>query len=70
MYSGLFFQSERCELNRQIRADNRLLCRLKTELQKIAEAVKTSIPKIAKAMELIFSIFLISKNLVIHSSGA
>ena len=27
--------SERCELNRQIRADNRLLRRLKTELQKI-----------------------------------
>lgn len=43
--------SERCELKRQIRADNRFLRRLKMELQKIAEAVKTSIPKIAKAME-------------------
>ena len=53
--------SERCELNRQIRADNRLLRRLKTELQKIKEAVKTSIPKIAKAMELIFTDLIINR---------
>ena len=53
--------SERCELNRQIRADNRLLRRLKMELQKIAEAVKTSIPKIAKAMEHIFANQIISR---------
>ena len=53
--------SERCELNRQIRADNRLLHRLKAELQKIAEAVKTSIPKIAKAMEHIFTNLIISR---------
>ncbi|MDE7479150.1 MAG: MobA/MobL family protein [Lachnospiraceae bacterium] len=52
--------SERCELNRQIRADNRTLRRLKTELQKIAEAVKTSIPKIAKAMEHIFMNLIIN----------
>ena len=53
--------SERCELNRQIRADNRLLRKLKMELQKIAEAVKTSIPKIAKAMEHIFANLIISR---------
>lgn len=53
--------SERCELNRQIRADNRLLRRLKTELQEIAGAVKTSIPKIAKAMELIFTNLIINR---------
>ena len=53
--------SERCELNRQIRADNRLLRRLKMQLQKIAEAVKTSIPKIAKAMEHIFANLIISR---------
>lgn len=53
--------SERCELNRQIRADNRLLRRLKAELQKIAEAVKTSIPKIAKAMELIFANLIVDR---------
>ncbi len=53
--------SERCELNRQIRADNRLLHRLKAELQKIAEAVRTSIPKIAKAMEHIFANLIISR---------
>ena len=53
--------SERCELNRQIRADNRLLRRMKMELQKIAEAVKTSIPKIAKSMEHIFANLIISR---------
>ena len=53
--------SERCELNRQIRADNRLLRKLKMELQKIAEAVRTSIPKIAKAMEHIFANLIISR---------
>ena len=53
--------SERCELNRQIRADNRLLRRLKMELQKIAKAVKTSIPKIARAMEHIFMNLIINR---------
>lgn len=53
--------SERCEINRQIRADNRLLRRLKTELKKITESVKTSIPKIAKAMELIFTNLIINR---------
>ncbi len=53
--------SERCELNRQIRADNRLLRRLKMELQKITDAVKVSIPKIAKAMEHIFMNLIINR---------
>ena len=51
---------ERCELNRQIRADNRLLRRLKAELQKIVTITRTPIPKTAKTMELIFS------NLIIY----
>ena len=45
---------ERCELNRQIKIDNRLLRRLRAELQKIVTATSASIPKTAKTMELIF----------------
>ena len=52
--------SERCELNRQIRYDNRILRRLKMELQKITEAVTVSIPKIVKAMEHIFMNLIIN----------
>jgi len=53
--------SERCELNRQIRYDNRILRRLKMKLQKITEVVKVSIPKIAKAMEHIFTNLIINR---------
>lgn len=53
--------SERCELNRQIKADNRLLGKLKSEFQKLSDAVKTSIPKIARAMELLFTNLIVSR---------
>lgn len=51
---------DRCELNRQIKADNVLLRRLRAELQKIITAARTPISKTAKTMELIFF------NLVIY----
>ena len=43
--------SDRCELNRQIKADNALLRQLKAELQKLAAIVAKTIPAIAEAME-------------------
>lgn len=43
--------SERCELNRQIRADNKLLRELKKQVQKLMKAVKENIPAIASALE-------------------
>ena len=43
--------SERCELNRQIRADNALLRELKSLFKKLMDAVKNTIPAIAEAME-------------------
>ena len=43
--------SDRCELNRQIKADNALLRQLKVELQKLAAAVAKTIPAIAEALE-------------------
>lgn len=43
--------SDRCKLNRQIKADNALLCQLKAELQKLAAVVAKTIPAIAEALE-------------------
>ena len=43
--------SDRCELNRQIKADNALLRELKAAVKKLGQAVKNTIPAIAKAME-------------------
>ena len=43
--------SDRCELNRQIRADNALLRELKNQVKKLTDAVKNTIPAIAEAME-------------------
>lgn len=43
--------SDRCELNRQIRADNKLLRELKKQVQKLMKAVKENIPALASALE-------------------
>lgn len=43
--------SDRCELNRQIKADNILLRELKAQVKKLMRAVKNTIPAIAEAME-------------------
>ena len=43
--------SDRCELNRQIKADNALLRELKAAVKKLGQAVKNTIPVIAEAME-------------------
>ena len=43
--------SDRCELNRQIKADNALLRELKAAVKKLGQAVKNTIPAIAEAME-------------------
>ncbi len=45
------FISDRCEMNRQIKADNKLLRVLKAQIKKLAEAVIQSIPVMAEAME-------------------
>lgn len=43
--------SDRCEINRQIKADNALLRELKAAVKKQGQAVKNTIPVIAEAME-------------------
>ena len=43
--------SDRCEINRQIKADNALLRELKATVKKLMQAVKVSVPALAEAME-------------------
>ncbi len=43
--------SDRCEINRQIKADNALLRELKATVKKLTDAVKNTLPAIADAME-------------------
>ena len=43
--------SDRCELNRQIKRDNALLRELKAQVKKLMQAVKSTIPALAEAME-------------------
>ena len=43
--------SDRCELNRQIKADNALLRELRGQVKKLAQAVRNTLPALAEAME-------------------
>ena len=45
------FVAERCEINRQIKADNALLRELKAAMRKISQTVKNTLPALAEAME-------------------
>ena len=51
--------SDRCEINRQIKADNALLRELKATVKKLMQAVKNTVPAIAEAMEKMRSSMLI-----------
>lgn len=43
--------SDRCEINRQIKADNAMLSELKAAVKKLMQAVRNTLPAIAEAME-------------------
>jgi len=45
------FVSDRCELNRQIRADNALMRQLKDTIKKLTDALVTTLADMARAME-------------------
>ena len=51
--------SDRCELNRQIKADNTLLRELKAEIKKLAALVARTVPAIAEGLEKLRSHVLI-----------
>ena len=55
--------SDRCELNRQIRADNAFIRTLKATIAKLKDAVESTIPAIAAAME------AIRQNIIVFNYG-
>ncbi len=59
--------SERCELNRQIKADNRLLKELKTQVKKLAEAATNTIPAIAEKLENVRTHMVILQYHLLHN---
>ncbi len=58
--------SDRCELNRQIKADNALLRELKSLVKKLMDAVKNTVPAIAEAMETVRQKMIVFKYQLLH----
>ncbi len=58
--------SDRCELNRQIQADNALLRALKAQVKKLTEFVKGGVAAIAEAMENLRQKMIIFRYQVLH----
>ena len=58
--------SDRCELNRQIKADNALLRELKLLVKKLVDAVKNTVPAIAEAMETVRQKMIIFRYHLLH----
>ena len=61
------FIADRCELNRQIKADNKLLRELRSAFEKIAKAVKNTVPALAEAMETVRRNMLIFRYQILHT---
>ena len=59
--------ADRCEINRQIRADNKMLRELKAKVAKLAEAVEKSIPIIAETMETIRNHMIFTQYHLLHN---
>ncbi len=59
--------ADHCEINRQIRADNQMLRELKTQVSKLAQAVKNSIPVIAETMETIRNHMIFTQYHLLHN---
>ena len=64
------FIADRCELNRQIKADNKLLRELRSAFEKIAQAVKNTLPALASAMETLRRNMLIFRYQILHTKAS
>ena len=58
--------SERCEINRQIKADNALLRELKATVKKLMQAVKNTLPTMAEKMETLRQNMIIYRYQLLH----
>ena len=61
--------SDRCELNRQIKADNLLLRTLKAQVRKLLSVVKNTVIGIARALETVRKNLLIFRYHILHSGA-
>ena len=59
--------ADRCEVNRQIKADNALLRELKSALAKISQAVKNTVPTLAEAMESLREKVIVISYHILHT---
>ena len=59
--------ADRCEINRQIRADNKMLRELKAQVKKFAQAVEKSIPVIAETLEAIRNHMIFTQYHLLHT---
>ena len=59
--------TDRCEINRQIRADNKMLRELKAKVAKLAEAVEKSVPIIAETLEAIRNHMIFTQYHLLHN---
>ena len=59
--------ADRCEINRQIRADNKMLRDLKAKVAKLAEAVEKSVPIIAETLEAIRNHMIFTQYHLLHN---
>lgn len=58
--------SDRCEFNRQIKADNALLRELKAAVKALMQAVKNTVPAVAEVMEKLRGKMIILKYQLLH----
>ena len=61
------FVSDRCEINRQIRADNALIRELKVLIAKLMQAVKMTLAELARAMEQVRQDIIVFTYGVLHN---
>ncbi len=59
--------ADRCEINRQIKADNALLRELKAAFAKISQAVKNTVPTLAEAMEYLREKVIVISYHILHT---
>lgn len=59
--------ADRCEIDRQIRADNKMLRELKAKVAKLAEAVEKSVPIIAETLEAIRNYMIFTQYHLLHN---
>lgn len=62
--------ADRCEMNRQIKADNAFLRELRRQMERITKAVLDTIPAIAKALEALRQKLLMLQYQVLHYRSA